>query len=163
MIVNQMNGQRELSPKVRSMLDSMYAMLMRKSAELAPVMEEINMGLNQLPRRVSITQSDKQSEKSLRQKLLTPRQSKHCEDIQKLCFQMMKIQEQINVLAVTAELDLPIVQLIELPNYLMKMDGLIQHSKMAAASLGVKTEIMPNVKHAPVQQQGKGSDERVRH
>ena len=69
MIVNQMNGQREVSPKVRSMLDSMYAMLMRKSAELAPVMEEINMGLNQLPRRVSITQSDKQSEKSLRQKI----------------------------------------------------------------------------------------------
>lgn len=147
-----MENQLVKEDKVRTMLDGLYAMLTRKSAELAPLMREINMDTNtKLPRRLDgLERADRQPEKTLRQMLLTPRQVKHCEEIQKLCSQIHKLQEQINMLVVTAELDLPVMQLFELPDYLMKMDSLFADSKVAAARLGVKTDIAPNVKHAPV-------------
>ena len=75
--------------------------------------------------------------------LLSPPQAEALEEIQALCWNMLRLAQQVNVLGVAFRFMLPALVLPEVGQVLSEIDGLVFNSKWVSRRLGV-TEVVPD-------------------
>ena len=75
--------------------------------------------------------------------LLSQPQAEALEEIQALCWNMLRLAQQVNVLGVAFRFMLPTLILPEVGQVLSEIDGLVFNSKWVSRRLGV-TEVVPD-------------------
>lgn len=134
----------------RAALNAMQKQLARRSVYWKSVCDEVNGGLPHSS-ALSFTPCNHNKtvfrlpETELVSLLLTPKQVEGLETVQRLCEGIGKLQQQLNTVLITHELNLPKVALVELSDLLLKSDRLIMDSRCAAHRLGI-AEVQPKVK-----------------
>lgn len=108
------------------------------SIDAKQLLEQMRLGLVR-PRQPAVEPLDDSP------KVLTPEQAAGLRQMQDLCKAMDKMRVQVNTLAVAHDLDLPSLCLVDLADFVYRIDVCVARARRAALRAGVAVEVVSRV------------------